>query len=195
MSSFLFDFLVSITYNNTMDESNGKEKYYAYLQTDIWQKIRTKVLQRDLGRCRVCNSRKELNVHHRIYPKVYGEESLIDLVTLCHKCHELFHFKSTPTKSKPRKPSKAKINNVYLRRAKYRLSSEGIGAKGNIQSVAKVICKNKGIVYPKKGKRNKENCLEIIKEYLNKPFSPVKAEPGKIFVRRSILRKGNPPPQ
>ena len=68
-----------------------KEVYYNYLNSKVWFEIREKVLDRDLRRCRACNSSKSLKVHHRVYPEIYGKESLVDLITLCDSCHELFH--------------------------------------------------------------------------------------------------------
>jgi len=197
MPPFLFDFLIITIHAITMNDTKSKEKYYAYLQTDTWKQIRDRVVKRDMGRCRVCNSPKLLNVHHRKYPAVYGEELLIDLITLCEKCHELFHFGSIKSPTRNKKVFKAKGNNSILRKAKSKLLDEGISANGNIQRVAKLICNNKGMIYPKKGKRNKANCLEIIKEYLNKPTDySIHKVPTEIPLKQSILRKKSEvPPQ
>ena len=61
--------------------------------TGEWDIIRRQVLLRDGYRCRVCNRHKSevpLHVHHRTY-KRYAQESLEDLITLCARCHGLFH--------------------------------------------------------------------------------------------------------
>jgi 5-methylcytosine-specific restriction endonuclease McrA len=68
-------------------------KYREYLFSPEWKKIRESVLKRDDNRCRLCNSTSRLEVHHRVYPDVYGQEKLIDLITICKYCHKLFHDK------------------------------------------------------------------------------------------------------
>jgi hypothetical protein len=85
-----------------------QENYYAYLKTPQWETLRRHALERDGQRCRICNSAKFLHVHHRKYPKVYGEESVSDLTTLCSACHDTYHlFKSSSaaTKTIPKKKS------------------------------------------------------------------------------------------
>lgn len=70
-----------------------KERYHEYLHSEKWQSIKERVLARDKNRCRVCNSGKDVQVHHRSYSRAFGNESLNDLITLCNKCHYLFHKK------------------------------------------------------------------------------------------------------
>ncbi len=64
--------------------------YPEYLQTPEWAKKRQQILERDGGRCRICDSSESLNVHHRTYER-RGNEDLNDLTTLCRRCHEHFH--------------------------------------------------------------------------------------------------------
>lgn len=64
--------------------------YDEYLKTDHWQQVRQEAHKRDGGRCRVCNSPENLNVHHRTYERL-GEELPDDVTTLCQPCHEMFH--------------------------------------------------------------------------------------------------------
>jgi len=64
--------------------------YEEYLQTPEWIEKREQTLERDGHRCRVCNSREKLHVHHRTYAR-RGNEDLNDLTTLCETCHEEFH--------------------------------------------------------------------------------------------------------
>uniref|UniRef100_A0A6M3J0J2 Uncharacterized protein n=1 Tax=viral metagenome TaxID=1070528 RepID=A0A6M3J0J2_9ZZZZ len=79
----------------------------------------------------------------------------------------MFHFITIPSKVfKSKKLPKAKPTSPYLRKAKEKLRLQGINADGNIQRVAKIICKYKGIKYLPQGQRNKTNCLVIIKEYI-----------------------------
>lgn len=47
-------------------------------------------MERDNHQCVVCNSTYMLNVHHLTYRNVYNEQDK-DLITLCHKCHSIYH--------------------------------------------------------------------------------------------------------
>ena len=64
--------------------------YEEYLQTEEWKAKRMIAMHRADFRCQVCNSKKELNTHHRHYQDV-GNEKMKDLPVLCRECHELFH--------------------------------------------------------------------------------------------------------
>lgn len=66
--------------------------YSDYLQTPEWAEKRQLALARDGYRCRVCNEREHLHVHHRTYIR-RGNEDLDDLTTLCESCHDHFHKK------------------------------------------------------------------------------------------------------
>ena len=62
--------------------------YAGYLRSPAWQQKRQAALRRDGWRCRVCNSSRNLEVHHRRYPAVLGTESVSDLTCLCAACHQ-----------------------------------------------------------------------------------------------------------
>ena len=64
--------------------------YKKYLRSDYWKKIKNQVLERDNNRCRLCNSKEKLHVHHRTYDNL-GNEKLEELITLCKKCHYITH--------------------------------------------------------------------------------------------------------
>ena len=57
------------------------------------------LLQRDGYACRVCNAKRQLQVHHRLYPAVLGTESVTDLTTLCGDCHGGHHGYVRPVPS------------------------------------------------------------------------------------------------
>lgn len=64
--------------------------YKDYLQTKEW-KEKSKAIRQFYGnRCALCNSSKNLNVHHRTY-KNRGNELPEDLILLCNSCHKKFH--------------------------------------------------------------------------------------------------------
>lgn len=73
--------------------SSNRDRYYEYLQSAQWARIRAAVVERDEHACMVCNSTRSLNVHHRTYDRI-GREEMRDLVTLCRACHERYHHES-----------------------------------------------------------------------------------------------------
>lgn len=71
-----------------------KKVHDMYLLTDLWQDdFRPKVLERDGYICRLCGDPAD-DVHHipKFYPKIFGQEKLIHLTSLCRPCHTNFHF-------------------------------------------------------------------------------------------------------
>ena len=64
--------------------------YNKYLKSDYWKGIKEQVHKRDDYKCRLCNSEEGLHVHHRTYDFVEIEK-LEELITLCKRCHNIFH--------------------------------------------------------------------------------------------------------
>lgn len=77
--------------------------YSEYLQTPEWAEKRDAAILRAGGRCQVCNDDRQLNVHHRTYERV-EDDAPEDLVVLCRRCHELFHFGKVDMEQDSRKP-------------------------------------------------------------------------------------------
>jgi nucleoside 2-deoxyribosyltransferase len=72
-------------------QKSYKERYYEYLNSFQWKRLRKDKLHEAGGRCQLCNSSAQpLHVHHRTYDRVFNEE-LSDLIALCKPCHEKFH--------------------------------------------------------------------------------------------------------
>lgn len=65
-------------------------RYEAYLQTEQFDEIRQAVFRRDGYKCFVCDSTTDIQPHHLTYRNVYHEPTR-DLITLCRKCHSIFH--------------------------------------------------------------------------------------------------------
>ena len=65
-------------------------KYEMYLQSERFDEIRQAVFDRDGHKCVVCGSTENLRPHHLTYRNVYNE-NLDDLVTLCNRCHSIYH--------------------------------------------------------------------------------------------------------
>lgn len=75
-----------------------KLPYNEYLKTDHWKNIRQQAFTHYGAACCLCNSKRQLNVHHRSYDNL-GEEPMSDLIVLCRNCHAKFHDK-LPRESK-----------------------------------------------------------------------------------------------
>jgi hypothetical protein len=67
--------------------------YPAYLRTPWWSWMREDA-NAD-GRCRLCGSRKQIDVHHNTYAR-RGFEDVFDLIPLCRLCHSEFHAHNRP---------------------------------------------------------------------------------------------------
>ncbi len=65
--------------------------YREYINSTEWFVLRRVKLDQAEHRCQLCNAAGTLHVHHRTYERL-GQEKLTDLVVLCEKCHERFHF-------------------------------------------------------------------------------------------------------
>jgi hypothetical protein len=66
----------------------GFRSYPAYLRSETWAVIRTRVLARDRRRCARCRVKRSTTVHHRIYDEATLTGACIDgLTTLCSRCH------------------------------------------------------------------------------------------------------------
>jgi 5-methylcytosine-specific restriction endonuclease McrA len=63
--------------------------YDEYLRSLDWETLRHQALERDSFRCRLCDSRDDLDVHHRKYPPRgrWHFDCLDHLTTLCRQCH------------------------------------------------------------------------------------------------------------
>ena len=59
-----------------------------------YQELREQVLRRDAWRCQFCGSMKNLEVHHQLFRSHSGEDSDINLITLCSDCHRSIHRNS-----------------------------------------------------------------------------------------------------
>lgn len=68
--------------------------YTDYLQSPEWRAKREKALRFAGYRCQLCNSPKNLQVHHRTYERL-GNERLSDLTVLCADCHDTFTYNGT----------------------------------------------------------------------------------------------------
>ena len=70
-----------------------KTKKY-YLQSEVWQRTRNKILRRDNFTCQSCGAKDtQLHVHHLSDYNKLGNERHEKLITLCPDCHTAWHQK------------------------------------------------------------------------------------------------------
>lgn len=68
--------------------------YKKYLKSKKWKIIKSKILDRDLHRCKICGNTNNLSVQ-----KVMDGESLKYLITLCSSCHKKIEFNKDKKKA------------------------------------------------------------------------------------------------
>ena len=66
---------------------NRHDQYLSYLDSEAWTKLRNDRLLIDGFKCVICGNPNSLQVHHIIYPRILGTETIQDLITLCSNCH------------------------------------------------------------------------------------------------------------
>src|SRR3989304_6980512 len=67
--------------------------YEVYLDSPVWKKLAKAARWAAGYKCDQCGFTSGLHVHHQRYPKVWGEETLEDLIVLCGYCHSKGHGK------------------------------------------------------------------------------------------------------
>ncbi len=82
--------------------SSRQKEYEAYLKSPTWKALRQRAID-ITPYCVLCSSSKNLQVHHRKYPKILGEELVIWLTVLCKTCHSRHHGNQTETKKSKKK--------------------------------------------------------------------------------------------
>lgn len=76
----------------------GFQSYRDYLASSIWSSIRSRVLERDRGQCKLCKT-KACAIHHRFYSRSNLKGSnLSGLVSVCPTCHRFIEFDTTGNK-------------------------------------------------------------------------------------------------
>lgn len=70
----------------------GFASYPDYLASPLWSEIRTRILDRDEGLCRLCNA-PAVSVHHITYRKdVLIGKNDSQLASICRGCHKSIEF-------------------------------------------------------------------------------------------------------
>lgn len=96
---FLFCLSLSVLHSpkQTNMTTQPNCSYSTYLQSEHWQRVRSKYKQRSRKTrkdkritCKLCSSFKPIDVHHLTYARV-GRELAGDVMGLCRSCHNLAH--------------------------------------------------------------------------------------------------------
>jgi len=56
-----------------------------------YEALRQQVLRRDGWRCQSCGAMSSLEVHHKEFRTQSGDDSELNLITLCTRCHGAIH--------------------------------------------------------------------------------------------------------
>ena len=72
---------------------NGIRPKVARLRLDAvsYEYLRLQVLRRDGWRCQACGAMSNLEVHHQQFRSHSGDDSDLNLITLCGRCHKMTH--------------------------------------------------------------------------------------------------------
>ena len=61
------------------------------LEAESYRRLRQQVLKRDGWRCQHCGSMRNLEVHHKQFRSLAGDDEETNLITLCMPCHRAVH--------------------------------------------------------------------------------------------------------
>jgi 5-methylcytosine-specific restriction endonuclease McrA len=61
------------------------------LDAASYERLRQQVLRRDGWRCQACGRMSNLEVHHKEFRSLLGDDSEANLITLCTVCHTCAH--------------------------------------------------------------------------------------------------------
>lgn len=115
-----------------MSDLTERQREYreVYLRSEHWRETRAAALERAEHRCQVCNTTKQLDVHHRTYERL-GHEGAGDLTVLCRACHDLFHASAPAPAKAQRSDPTSKRQRKLKAKARARAERRG-GRKGDL---------------------------------------------------------------
>ena len=64
-----------------------------------YENLREGVLRRDGWRCQSCGAMSNVEVHHKLFRSHSGNDSELNLITLCTACHTAAHLVSLKSQS------------------------------------------------------------------------------------------------
>lgn len=102
----------------------GFSGYKEYLESDLWESIRKRVLFRDGNKCRLCK-KPATAVHHNNYDKrSLAGTNLRHLLSVCHGCHYKMEFDFAPDLPPIKLPAEGVFVKVRRLRAQKRSRPE-----------------------------------------------------------------------
>ena len=113
-----------------------REFYLAYLNSAEWRSRRNRALKHAGYRCERCQSKRDLQVHHKTYERL-GKEFDSDLEVLCATCHEGEHIEQT---------HQSELR-IYLRLATEALKADPFSSIGALSEAVKTLCATHRIQY------------------------------------------------
>ena len=72
--------------------SIGPKPMRLRLDPTSYESLRQQVLRRDAWRCQSCGTMLNLEVHHKHFRSLSGDDSEENLITLCAPCHAIAHY-------------------------------------------------------------------------------------------------------
>lgn len=79
-------------------KSIGFDSYQSYLESDLWESIRSRAMKKGKKLCAVCKN-AAIEVHHKSYSEdVLSGKNISLLICLCRTCHDLIEFDSRGSK-------------------------------------------------------------------------------------------------
>lgn len=65
--------------------------YKSYIISKLWEKRKNRYFKKHGKQCSCCKSTNYVQLHHKVYTGIYGDEPDNHLIAMCCKCHKLFH--------------------------------------------------------------------------------------------------------
>lgn len=69
----------------------SEQEYFNYMNSPQWAEIKAKRKAIDGGKCCMCGSTQDLQIHHLTYRNFTQESPWTDVLTLCESCHKNVH--------------------------------------------------------------------------------------------------------
>src|ERR1051325_9849771 len=121
---------------STPAKSTPPEFYRAYLNTSDWCRRRNRALKAAFYRCQQCNSKRDLQVHHKTYERL-GAEWDQDLEVLCRDCHEGHHVEEMA----------ASEHRMFLKLASEVIRGHELDPIADLADAVKAACAKRKIQY------------------------------------------------
>lgn len=71
--------------------SFSEQQYFSYMSSPQWAEKKRQRMAIDGGRCQMCGTTENLQIHHFGYKNFTTENPWVDLVTVCENCHKNIH--------------------------------------------------------------------------------------------------------